>query len=152
MLFLPSFSVCDNLLSPLIIRTTPAKEAASFNAQVIVLNHPGQIGAVYTPALDCHTAHIAAVVNGPGPEDFSPTRGREGQVNPTKVGPFHPSSTDPSPMEQIHSTSRGGAGNICSPSRDLQPVGPSEYEQGVHMAADQAVVSQPSIQVVLLLI
>jgi elongation factor 1-alpha len=34
-------------------------EAASFNAQVIVLNHPGQIGAGYTPVLDCHTAHIA---------------------------------------------------------------------------------------------
>ncbi|WWC86474.1 translation elongation factor EF-1 alpha [Kwoniella dendrophila CBS 6074] len=37
----------------------PPKEAASFNAQVIVLNHPGQIGAGYTPVLDCHTAHIA---------------------------------------------------------------------------------------------
>jgi len=37
----------------------PAKEAGSFNAQVIVLNHPGQIGAGYAPVLDCHTAHIA---------------------------------------------------------------------------------------------
>ncbi|KIY52556.1 elongation factor 1-alpha [Fistulina hepatica ATCC 64428] len=35
------------------------KEAASFNAQVIILNHPGQIGAGYAPVLDCHTAHIA---------------------------------------------------------------------------------------------
>jgi len=34
-------------------------EAASFNAQVIVLNHPGQIAAGYAPVLDCHTAHIA---------------------------------------------------------------------------------------------
>ncbi|TYJ56542.1 elongation factor 1-alpha [Cryptococcus floricola] len=40
-------------------KTDPPKEAASFNAQVIVLNHPGQIGAGYTPVLDCHTAHIA---------------------------------------------------------------------------------------------
>jgi elongation factor 1-alpha len=40
-------------------KNDPAKEAASFNAQVIVLNHPGQIGAGYTPVLDCHTAHIA---------------------------------------------------------------------------------------------
>ena len=37
----------------------PPKEAASFLAQVIVLNHPGQIGAGYAPVLDCHTAHIA---------------------------------------------------------------------------------------------
>merc|ERR1711982_34505 len=36
-----------------------AKEAASFAAQVIVLNHPGQIQAGYAPVLDCHTAHIA---------------------------------------------------------------------------------------------
>merc|ERR1712071_511861 len=37
----------------------PAKEAKSFNAQVIVLNHPGEIQKGYTPVLDCHTAHIA---------------------------------------------------------------------------------------------
>ncbi|KAJ6571128.1 translation elongation factor [Mycena capillaripes] len=40
-------------------KNDPAKEAASFNAQVIVLNHPGQIAAGYAPVLDCHTAHIA---------------------------------------------------------------------------------------------
>jgi elongation factor 1-alpha len=33
--------------------------ARTFNAQVIILNHPGQISAGYTPVLDCHTAHIA---------------------------------------------------------------------------------------------
>merc|ERR1739847_259698 len=37
----------------------PAKESKSFNAQVIVLNHPGEIQKGYTPVLDCHTAHIA---------------------------------------------------------------------------------------------
>ncbi|KAF3823799.1 hypothetical protein GH733_007267 [Mirounga leonina] len=37
----------------------PPMEAASFLAQVIVLNHPGQIHAGYSPMLDCHTAHIA---------------------------------------------------------------------------------------------
>jgi len=40
-------------------KSDPAKEAASFQAQVIVINHPGQITAGYTPVLDCHTAHIA---------------------------------------------------------------------------------------------
>jgi len=37
----------------------PPKGAGSFNAQVIVLNHPGEIRAGYAPVLDCHTAHIA---------------------------------------------------------------------------------------------
>merc|ERR1712146_541550 len=40
-------------------KNDPAKEAESFVAQVIVLNHPGQIQAGYAPVLDCHTAHIA---------------------------------------------------------------------------------------------
>ncbi|KAJ7043893.1 P-loop containing nucleoside triphosphate hydrolase protein [Mycena alexandri] len=40
-------------------KNDPVKEAAAFTAQVIVLNHPGQIAAGYTPVLDCHTAHIS---------------------------------------------------------------------------------------------
>jgi len=40
-------------------KNDPAKECASFNAQVIVLNHPNKIQAGYTPVLDCHTSHIA---------------------------------------------------------------------------------------------
>jgi elongation factor 1-alpha len=40
-------------------KNDPPLAAASFEAQVIVLNHPGQVGAGYAPVLDCHTAHIA---------------------------------------------------------------------------------------------
>merc|ERR1712126_353951 len=40
-------------------KNDPAKGAEDFQAQVIVLNHPGQIQAGYSPVLDCHTAHIA---------------------------------------------------------------------------------------------
>jgi len=41
------------------VKNDPPHEVYDFNAQVIVLNHPGQINAGYTPVLDCHTAHIA---------------------------------------------------------------------------------------------
>jgi elongation factor 1-alpha len=37
----------------------PPKESTDFTAQVIVMNHPGQIANGYSPVLDCHTAHIA---------------------------------------------------------------------------------------------
>jgi len=40
-------------------KNDPPAETASFNAQVIVLNHPGEIHAGYQPVFDCHTAHIA---------------------------------------------------------------------------------------------
>ncbi|EGX96154.1 elongation factor 1-alpha [Cordyceps militaris CM01] len=40
-------------------KNDPPAGAASFNAQVIVINHPGQISNGYAPVLDCHTAHIA---------------------------------------------------------------------------------------------
>merc|ERR1712088_108409 len=49
----PGDNVCSNS------KDDPAKEAKAFNAQVIVLNHPGEIQKGYTPVLDCHTAHIA---------------------------------------------------------------------------------------------
>uniref|UniRef100_A0A8C6QAN5 Tr-type G domain-containing protein n=1 Tax=Nannospalax galili TaxID=1026970 RepID=A0A8C6QAN5_NANGA len=40
-------------------KNDPPMEAAGFTAQVIILNHPGQISAGYAPVLGCHTAHIA---------------------------------------------------------------------------------------------
>ena len=40
-------------------KNKPACEVSDFTAQVVILNHPNQICAGYTPVLDCHTAHIA---------------------------------------------------------------------------------------------
>lgn len=40
-------------------KNSPPSEVENFTAQVIVMNHPGQIQNGYTPVLDCHTAHIA---------------------------------------------------------------------------------------------
>ncbi|PHJ22795.1 elongation factor 1-alpha [Cystoisospora suis] len=40
-------------------KNDPAKGCSTFLAQVIVLNHPGEIKNGYSPVIDCHTAHIA---------------------------------------------------------------------------------------------
>jgi elongation factor 1-alpha len=40
-------------------RRDPPRESDSFTAQVIVLNHPGEIRAGYSPVLDCHTSHVS---------------------------------------------------------------------------------------------
>jgi len=45
------------------VKQDPPLGVASFEAQVIVLDHPNQIMAGYQPVLDCHTAHIACKFN-----------------------------------------------------------------------------------------
>lgn len=40
-------------------KNNPAMDCKSFQAQVIIINHPGEIKKGYTPVLDCHTSHIA---------------------------------------------------------------------------------------------
>merc|ERR1712065_77007 len=40
-------------------KNDPPRGATTFTAQVIILNHPGEIRAKYSPVLDCHTAHIS---------------------------------------------------------------------------------------------
>lgn len=44
-------------------KNDPPKGCDNFTSQVIILNHPGQVGAGYSPVLDCHTAHIACRFN-----------------------------------------------------------------------------------------
>jgi len=40
-------------------KNDPPKPTTSFVAQTIILNHPGEIHAGYTPVIDVHTAHVA---------------------------------------------------------------------------------------------
>jgi len=44
-------------------KNDPPLKVPTFEAQVIVLDHPNRIMAGYTPVLDCHTAHIACKFN-----------------------------------------------------------------------------------------
>jgi len=44
-------------------KSDPPLPTATFNAQVIVLDHPNKIMPGYTPVLDCHTSHIACKFN-----------------------------------------------------------------------------------------
>jgi len=44
-------------------KNDPPMRAETFQAQVIVLDHPNKIMAGYTPVLDCHTSHIACKFN-----------------------------------------------------------------------------------------
>jgi len=71
-------NVCSNS------KEDPAKEAKTFDAQVIVLNHPGEIQKGYTPVLDCHTAHIACRFN-ELKEKIDRRSGKKIEDNPSKV-------------------------------------------------------------------
>merc|ERR1712035_63686 len=80
-------------------KNDPAREAKTFNAQVIVLNHPGEIGNGYSPVLDCHTAHIACKFtellekidrrSGKKMEDF-PKKVKSGDAAIVKMTPSKP--------------------------------------------------------------
>jgi len=65
-------------------KNDPAKEASTFDAQVIVLNHPGEIQKGYTPVLDCHTAHIACRFN-ELKEKIDRRSGKKIEDNPSKI-------------------------------------------------------------------
>uniref|UniRef100_A0A8C9M0Q4 Elongation factor 1-alpha n=1 Tax=Piliocolobus tephrosceles TaxID=591936 RepID=A0A8C9M0Q4_9PRIM len=56
---LPGVNVGFNVKNVSVKNVRHGNVAADFTAQVIILNHPGQISAGYAPIMDCHTAHIA---------------------------------------------------------------------------------------------
>merc|ERR1719249_50085 len=80
-------------------KNKPASGVADFTAQVIVLNHPGEIGNGYSPVLDCHTAHIACKFeelqekidrrSGKKMEDF-PKKVKSGDAAIVKMTPSKP--------------------------------------------------------------
>lgn len=65
-------------------KNDPPKEAKHFDAQVIILNHPGEIHAGYSPVLDCHTAHIACKF-AELREKIDRRSGKKLEDNPSKV-------------------------------------------------------------------
>merc|ERR1711937_706621 len=65
-------------------KSDPAKESVTFDAQVIVLNHPGEIQKGYTPVLDCHTAHIACKFS-ELLEKIDRRSGKKIEDNPSKI-------------------------------------------------------------------
>jgi len=85
-------------------KNDPARGAKSFTSQVIVLNHPGEIGNGYSPVLDCHTAHIACKFqeliekidrrSGKKMEDF-PKKVKSGDAAIVKMIPSKPMCVEP---------------------------------------------------------
>merc|ERR1739847_163484 len=65
-------------------KNKPASGCANFTAQVIVLNHPGQICNGYSPVLDCHTAHIACKFN-EIKEKVDRRTGKSTETNPKSI-------------------------------------------------------------------
>merc|ERR1711993_213283 len=65
-------------------KNDPAREADNFKAQVIILNHPGEIRKGYSPVLDCHTAHIACKFE-EMVEKIDRRSGKKLEDNPEKV-------------------------------------------------------------------
>jgi len=65
-------------------KNDPAKETDEFRAQVIILNHPGEIRKGYSPVVDCHTAHIACKFD-TLVEKIDRRSGKKLEDNPEKV-------------------------------------------------------------------
>jgi len=65
-------------------KNDPPSGVSQFQAQVIIMNHPGEIRVGYTPVLDCHTAHIACKF-GEILNKVDRRTGKEKQDNPESV-------------------------------------------------------------------
>jgi elongation factor 1-alpha len=65
-------------------KNDPPKAAESFTAQVIIMNHPGEIHSGYAPVLDCHTCHIACKFE-KLIEKIDRRSGKKMEDNPAKV-------------------------------------------------------------------
>eukprot|EP00934_Nitzschia_sp_Nitz4_P008573 Nitzschia sp. Nitz4//scaffold161_size51353//30473//31907//NITZ4_006949-RA/size51353-augustus-gene-0.51-mRNA-1//-1//CDS//3329537912//8563//frame0 len=64
----------------------PAARAASFDAQVIVMDHPGRISNGYCPIVDIHTAHVACTFV-KLKEKMDRSNGQILETEPSSVGP-----------------------------------------------------------------
>jgi len=68
-------------------KADPPMGCESFDAQVIVMNHPGEIKDGYSPVLDCHTSHIACKFTALRDKQDKPTgKTEEGAVAAIKNG------------------------------------------------------------------
>ena len=88
-------------------KNKPAVGAKDFTAQVIVLNHPGQICNGYSPVLDCHTAHTACKFNETNPKSIKSGDAaivETGIIKPGKVITFAPNqlTTEVKSVEMHH--------------------------------------------------
>merc|ERR1712149_141472 len=106
-------------------KNDPAKEAKSFKAQVIVLNHPGEIGNGYSPVLDCHTAHIACKFK-ELVEKIDRRSGKKWRTSPRKSNPvMPPSSTWSPPSPCVSRPSPNTHHSVVSPSVTCDRLLPS---------------------------
>ncbi len=62
----------------------PAQKVSSFEAQIIVMNHPGNISNGYSPIIDCHTSHTPCTFI-QIKEKLDPRTGKSIMENPDSV-------------------------------------------------------------------
>ena len=85
-------------------KNKPASGVSDFTAQVIVLNHPGQVSNGYSPVLDCHTAHIACKF-AEILEKVDRRTGKSTEDAPRKYLAFHPKEVPRIPLCPVNQIS-----------------------------------------------